>query len=47
MINQRDYIGCPEQLMGIREGRLSGGKAEGVRFVELEQRFGVESDTAA
>lgn len=42
MKNLRDYAGCPDQLFGVREGRLSGGKAEGVRFVEIDNGAGLD-----
>ena len=41
MFDKRDYVGCPDQLFGVREGRISGGKAEGVRFVELDNGTGL------
>ena len=37
----RDYIGKPEQLFSVREGRFSGGKADGVRFIEVDNGTGL------
>ena len=39
--NIRNYIGKPEQLFSVREGRFSGGKADGVRFIEVDNGTGL------
>lgn len=39
--NIRNYIGKPEQLFSVREGRFSGGKADGVRFIEVDNGAGL------
>lgn len=39
--NLRNYIGKPEQLFAVREGRFSGGKADGVRFIEVDNGAGL------
>ena len=40
-MNTRNYIGKPEQLFSVREGRFSGGKADGVRFIEVDNGTGL------
>ena len=37
----RNYIGKPEQIFSVREGRLSGGKADGVHFIEVDNGTGL------
>ena len=32
---QRTYVGNLRQLFGLRESRLAGGKADGVRIVDI------------
>ena len=32
---QRPYVGNLRQLFGLRESRLAGGKADGVRIVDI------------
>ena len=39
--NIRNYIGKPEQLFSVWEGRFSGGKADGVRFIEVDNGTGL------
>ena len=40
MINK--YIGHPSQLYGVREMRMTGGKADGLRMLEVRNGMGLE-----
>lgn len=46
-MDKRAYVGHPSQLCGVEEVRLSGGKGDGMRLLQVRNAVGLEFTVAA